>query len=83
MDKSNDVKGAHSRSSHHRDELSKSDKCGCFYCLGIYPFGNIEEWCDDENTAICPICGVDSVIGSASGYPITKEFLADMKKVWF
>jgi len=35
-----------------------------------------------EQTAICPYCGVDSVIGSASGFPITKDFLKRMNKRW-
>ncbi len=38
---------------------------------------------DDNLTAFCPFCGVDSVIGESSGYPITKEFLEKMKEWWF
>ena len=34
-------------------------------------------------TAICPFCGIDSVIGDRSGVPITKEFLSGMNQVWF
>jgi hypothetical protein len=34
-------------------------------------------------TAICPRCGIDSVIGDESGYPVTREFLAAMKAHWF
>lgn len=44
---------------------------------------NIQEWIDDGDTAICPSCGIDSVIGSASSYPITPEFLTAMQKFWF
>jgi len=29
------------------------------------------------------MCGIDSVIGSASGYPITTEFLESMNRRWF
>jgi hypothetical protein len=36
-----------------------------------------------EPSAICPKCGIDSVIGSSSGYPITIEFLSRMKERWF
>jgi hypothetical protein len=28
-------------------------------------------------------CGVDSVIGSAAGFPITREFLEAMNRRWF
>lgn len=74
---------AHKHSSKHRAELEKSEKCGCFFCLRIYSPSEIEDWTDGENTAICPHCSVDSVIGDASGYPITKEFLQEMRSYWF
>ena len=32
---------------------------------------------------ICPKCGIDSVIGSASGYPIEHSFLMKMREFWF
>jgi hypothetical protein len=34
-------------------------------------------------TALCPKCGIDAVIGSKSGYPMTQEFLQAMEKHWF
>jgi hypothetical protein len=34
-------------------------------------------------TADCPRCGIDAVIGSASGFPITSEFLSSMNGRWF
>lgn len=77
------VIAAHKHSSKHRAELEKSEKCGCFFCLRIYSPSEIEDWTDGENTAICPYCSVDSVIGDASGYPITKEFLQEMRNYWF
>lgn len=45
--------------------------------------GQIAEWTDDDRTAILPRCGIDSVIGSSSGFPITPDFLARMHKEWF
>ena len=74
---------AHKRSMMHRTEIQNSDICGCFYCLSIFPPTEITEWIDDGQTAICPYCPVDSVIGSASGYPITTEFLKLMHDRWF
>ncbi|MEH7403877.1 cytoplasmic protein [Gottfriedia acidiceleris] len=74
---------AHRFSSHHRNELEKDKLCGCFYCLKIYSPSEIKEWCDNEKTAICPYCGIDSVIGESSGFPITELFLKGMHKVWF
>jgi hypothetical protein len=79
--------GAHKHSSHHRAELERSDTCGCFYCLAIFPTAQISEWTDEVSgagtTAICPRCGIDSVIGAASGFPIQLDFLSRMKVYWF
>jgi len=68
--------------------MTDSDLCGCFYCLATYSPADIKEWTDEDEagigtTALCPRCGIDSVIGNKSGYPITKEFLEQMHSVWF
>lgn len=77
------AKAAHKKSIYHRESLRKSDKCGCFYCLDIFHYQNIEYWTDNGDTALCPSCDIDSVIGDDSGYPITKEFLSAMQQIWF
>ena len=80
---------AHRFSSGHMETLKKDRVCGCFYCLRIFNPSEIEEWIIDDNpidkdgTAICPHCGIDSVIGESSGFPITTDFLRGMKKCWF
>jgi hypothetical protein len=75
---------AHKHSIRHRSEVEASDRCGCFYCLAEFGPDVIMDWVDDCGvTALCPKCGIDSVIGSASGYPITTEFLARMRRHWF
>jgi hypothetical protein len=76
---------AHKHSSDHRGEIEASDSCGCFYCLAIFNPEKIERWIwiDHGGTAICPKCGIDSVIGSASGLPIEIGFLKRMKDHWF
>jgi hypothetical protein len=72
---------AHRRSIRHRDELARSTLCGCFYCLKTFPFIIIHQWTDNDATAICPRCGMDSVIGdaSASGFSIGDAFLGAMR----
>jgi dihydrofolate reductase len=78
---------AHQHSSRHRDKILQSDICGCFYCTRAFPPQEITKWIDRENgvftTALCPKCGIDSVIGSQSGFPITEEFLEEMRRYWF
>lgn len=74
---------AHKHSSIHRVELKASTFCGCFYCLAVFPPNEITQWIDDDQTALCPKCEIDSVIGSASGFPITPDFLMRVHDHWF
>jgi hypothetical protein len=74
---------------HHRAEVLASERCGCFSCLAIFPPSAILNWTDTHetmplgNTALCPRCGIDAVIGSESGYPVTTAFLRGMLEHWF
>jgi hypothetical protein len=66
--------------------LKKSKKCGCYYCCRVYPASEVVDWCDERDrrrTALCPYCGIDSVIPDASGCPLDEEFLKKMKYWWF
>ncbi len=36
-----------------------------------------------DTTALCPYCGIDSVLGDNEGFPITQEFLRTMNNEWF
>ena len=74
---------AHKHSSQHRAELEASEVCGCFYCMSTFPLTEITVWIDDGQTALCPRCPVDAVLGSASSLPITREFLERMHERWF
>lgn len=74
---------AHDHCSLHRAEIERSELCGCFYCMTNFPPSKIREWIDQDQTALCPECEIDSVIGSASGFLITKEFLERMHTHWF
>lgn len=77
---------AHKYSTQNKKMLESDNKCGCFYCLKIFIPSEIFEWIWDNNvqeTAVCPYCGIDSIISESSGYPITKEFLEKMQKIWF
>ncbi|MEM6900603.1 MAG: cytoplasmic protein [Pseudomonadota bacterium] len=74
---------AHKHASFHRGEIEKSNQCGCFYCKKIFLADDIVDWVQYEPTAFCPHCPVDAVIGDASGFPITIDFLSAMHNRWF
>lgn len=81
------AKLAHAHSILNKNEITASRKCGCFYCERIYTPRSITFWTDRDQTggrtALCPFCAVDAVIGDASGYEITEEFLRFMHQSWF
>jgi hypothetical protein len=75
---------AHKHASRHRVELEASERCGCFFCFKTFPTASIKSWIDAKQTALCPHCGVDSVLGSAaSDVHIDDRFLRRMHQHHF
>jgi hypothetical protein len=82
---------AHRHCTRNRAEIARGELCGCFHCLAIFPPQDIRfsleearEEADAEScTALCPKCLVDTVIGVASGFPITPKLLRRMQGYWF
>jgi hypothetical protein len=50
----------------HRTRVLASKNVGCFYCLKIFSPAEIEEWTLD-GCALCPHCGIDSVLPESIG----------------
>lgn len=75
---------AHGCSSYHRKHVEASEVCGCFYCCRIFEPKLIVEWIDSGQTALCPVCGIDSVLPTALN-PVFGHlwFLRAMEKRWF
>jgi len=69
MDREREASRLHRHTRLNRMELEASEVCGCIACERIYFPSEIVRWVDEE-TALCPHCGVDAVVGSASGIPI-------------
>jgi ssDNA-binding Zn-finger/Zn-ribbon topoisomerase 1 len=76
-----DLRIGHAASSWHLKQLEHTGQAGCFYCLRIFPVKEIEDWTDDKQTAICPKCGIDSVVPVTEN--VTPEFLKRMQQFWF
>lgn len=81
---------AHATCYRNREAIEASDKCGCFHCLAMFTPDKIREWIDGPAldgdsgvTALCPKCGIDSVIADHSGFPVATEFLERMHEHWF
>lgn len=81
-----DIIDAHGHSVHNKEEIENSKFCGCFSCLRIFKPDQITQWgyvMPPKDFAVCPYCEIDSIIGDASGYPVTDEFLRSMNAYWF
>ena len=64
---------AHTHCVRHRSEIEASTIAGCFYCCEIFAPSEIEEWVDNDDCALCPRCGIDSVIGDASAFRVADK----------
>jgi len=73
----------HKKSSYHRNELFCFNWCGCFYCRKSYRPSEIKEWTDLKDTAICPRCGIDSVLPMDEHNTDNINVLNDMYEYWF
>ena len=82
MDREREASRLHRHTRLNRMELEASEVCGCIACERIYFPGEIVRWVNEE-TALCPHCGVDAVVGSASGIPIMPGVLRRAHERWF
>lgn len=79
--------GLHHSTFRNEKQIQNSKECGCFHCNSIFTPEEVTTWCDDDGrgdrTAICPRCGMDSVLGDGCGLPITPDLLKLMNAQFF
>ena len=68
---------------HNRMEIAKSSMCGCISCRSVFAATEVVDYIDAGQTALCPECGIDAVIGDAAGVELAAEQLATMNKKYF
>jgi len=74
---------AHIHSTKHRPAMEASAQCACFFCFRSFAPAQIKSWIDGNQTALCPHCGIDAVLGSASPHRIDSQFLRQMHQHYF
>ncbi len=91
----NELLAAYRYVSNNWTQIQASQRCGCCSCLQIFPPDEIVAWSgldmnniDDpqaigNQTALCPRCGNEAVLGDKSGFPIQAGFLLRMNEAWF
>lgn len=70
--------------------MSPDSQCGCFYCGSRFAAGEVDDWSVNLQggfTALCPRCGIDSVLVAKSveslGAKFGPELLRQMRAAWF
>ena len=68
----------------NKARLADAKDCGCFSCLSHFAVAELE-YCDDEGdqTAVCPHCGIDSVIGEHDDERVSDDLLRAMNERYF
>lgn len=74
-----DIKDAADEAIYNASKIKKDTICSCYCCCSTYTGENIQEYIDNERTALCPVCGIDAVIPEK----IEEEKLEEMYKFWF
>ena len=75
----------HSHTIRNRQEIDQSEYCHCISCIKSYPSPIVMDYIKEGTveTALCPYCGIDAVIGDACGLEINQEILTALNKRWF
>lgn len=79
----NQIDQAIKYATNNKQPLSEGGLAGCYYCLNIYPANEVVDFIEQEKTALCPKCGIDSVLPETSGYPLNKIVLQELRNFWF
>ncbi|WP_428424320.1 hypothetical protein [Methylibium sp.] len=53
-------------SFNNRGALARSSVTGCYSCLGSFKPEEVHDWVHDDATAVCPMCGADTVLPGVS-----------------
>ena len=81
--------------SNNWEQIHASRICGCCNCLRTFAPDEVVGWVGltmenmndpaavDKQTAMCPHCGAEAVLGDQSGLPINAAFLTSMNEAWF
>lgn len=84
------IKQAHQATFANEKQVLASDGCTCFYCGHSFnprteeKLSWIEERPPRDKTLKCPMCGIDCLLGNASGFPIhDATFLQQCTQAWF
>lgn len=68
------IENAHEHAFKNASEITEDGICSCYYCCSTFKGSEIREFIDNDETVLCPVCGIDSVIPEK----IDKEMLQEI-----
>lgn len=76
--KESQLQDLHKQSFKNTEIVKKCGDLSCFYCLKNFSFGDVKDFVDQGQTALCPFCSIDSVICR-----VDDATLFEMNNRWF
>lgn len=72
----------------NRKEIEASSHCVCLYCQEVYRATEVKDYIIDSSldfkeTALCPRCGANTVLGDVTGIPFYEELIAKLHCHYF
>lgn len=66
-------------------EILRSKECACYFCGNIFSARKVSDWASDGKgaSAICPHCGMETVVGDASGIELSKASVEKATSAYF
>lgn len=81
-----EIENIYQQSYANEEQIRHSTQCGCFFCESLFDSATVIDFCQedgDKRTALCPHCGMDTVIGDSTGISITPELLHQLNQQYF
>ena len=63
--------------------IEQSNNAGCFKCIKIFSKSEVKDYTDNNQTVLCPYCGIDSVVGDMCGFELSEEILQKANAFWY
>lgn len=82
-DNENRLEKLHTYSSNNKRLIEKSSKCYCFHCKREMSSKEVTTYLSNEETALCPYCGIDAIIPDAINDELNDDIIDEMNKYWF
>jgi len=73
------IKDAPKLAKYNKHKLEDDAYHGCYHCMWIFAGRDIVKFVDNGETAICPHCGIDSVLPEVTN----THFLSNCSEAWF